>query len=204
MAIEDIVIGAKAGSCAVVGKITIVDSTAIVTNQAILDFPQMINIAYPLLWKKPTLYHEARMKFHDRALPYAIVPKDEKNYRKQQVSSFRIVCQLSRQQENYLYLQDPKQVKNDFRKETSIKNRHPVQITHCPRMTDISGQTLVTTMEITEAEEEEGEEREAVGVAGGTTTVMVEAEAVALERGTRGLTALLGLLGVLEEEHGMS
>ena len=69
-------------------------------------------------------------------------------------------------------------------------------------MTDINGQTLVTTMETTE--EEEGEEREAVGVAGGTTTVMVEAEVVALERGTRGLTALFGLLGLLEEGHGMS
>ena len=41
-------------------------------------------------------------------------------------------------------------------------------------------------------------------MAGGTTTVMVEAEVVALERGTRGLTALLGLLGLLEEGHGMS
>lgn len=73
-------------------------------------------------------------------------------------------------------------------------------------MTDINGQTLVTTMETTEEEEEEeeGEEREAVGVAGGTTTVMVEAEVVALERGTRGLTALFGLLGLLEEGHGMS
>ena len=144
--------------------------------------------------------------FHDRALPYAIVPKDEKNYRKRQVSSFRIACQLSRQQENYLHLPNPKQVKNDFRKETSIKNKDPVQITHCPRTTDINGQTLVTTMETTEEEEEEeeGEEREAVGVAGGTTTVMVEAEVVALERGTRGLTALFGLLGLLEEGHGMS
>lgn len=142
------------------------------------------------------------MMFHNRALPYAIVRKDKKNYRKRQVSSFRIACQLSRQQENYLHLQNPKQVKNDFRKETSIKNKDPVQITHCPRMTDTNGQTLVTTMETTE--EEEGEEREAVGVAGGTTTVMVEAEVVALERGTRGLTALLGLLGLLEEGHGMS
>ncbi|CAN9420498.1 unnamed protein product [Alternaria alternata] len=132
------------------------------------------------------------------------VSKDEKNYRKRQVSSFRIAGQLSRQQENYLHLQNPKQVENDFRKETSIKNKDPVQITHCPRMTDISGQTLVTTMEITEAEEEEGEEREAVGVAGGTTTVMVEVEVVALERGTRGLIALLGLLGLLEEGRGMS
>ncbi|CAN9365768.1 unnamed protein product [Alternaria alternata] len=132
------------------------------------------------------------------------VSKDEKNYRKRQVSSFRIAGQLSRQQENYLHLQNPKQVENDFRKETSIKNKDPVQITHCPRMTDISGQTLVTTMEITEAEEEEGEEREAVGVAGGTTTVMVEAEVVALERGTRGLIALLDLLGLLEEGRGMS
>ncbi|CAN9176385.1 unnamed protein product [Alternaria alternata] len=132
------------------------------------------------------------------------LPKDEKNYRKQQVSSFRIACQLSRQQENYLHLQNPKQVKNDFRKETSIKNKDPVQITHCPRTTDINGQTLVTTMETTEEEEGEGEEREAVGVAGGTTTVMVEAEVVALERGTRGLTALFGLLGLLEEGHGMS
>ncbi|CAN9351688.1 unnamed protein product [Alternaria alternata] len=87
---------------------------------------------------------------------------------------------------------------------SSLAKPQAMQITHCPRTTDINGQTLVTTMETTEEEEEEGEEREAVGVAGGTTTVMVEAEVVALERGTRGLTALFGLLGLLEEGHGMS
>jgi hypothetical protein len=49
LTIEDIVVGAEVGSCAVVEKITIVDPTAVVTNQATLDFPQTINIAHPLL-----------------------------------------------------------------------------------------------------------------------------------------------------------